>query len=127
MITITKAEVLTLLERAVNDKGAHYVDPQADFDNCSYVVEGKPGCIVGHVLFYAGAPIETLERWDRDVSALQGVVGRLEPDQDSVELGGVELERDALIALHEAQKVQDANGTWSNALAAAERYLEVNA
>lgn len=126
MITITKANVIELLERAVAEKGADYIDPSTEYDNCSYLntfddtSNDKPGCIVGHVLHYAGADADLLHRWDANVS---GLTSEQIVAADEFELEGVMLDLPAFTALMTAQNHQDKSETWGRALEAAKRVL----
>lgn len=124
MITITKANVIDLLEKAIAAKGADYVDPACEYDNCSYLAvsagNDKPGCIVGHVLHYAGADADLLHRWDANVS---GLTSEQIVAADEFELEGVMLDLPAFTALMTAQNHQDKSETWGRALEAAKRVL----
>lgn len=48
---IEAREALELLARAVKEKGADYVYPNVG-NGCTYVRDGLPSCIVGHVVNY---------------------------------------------------------------------------
>lgn len=58
-----KEEVLAALERAVEAKGADYVDPGSveAYGSCDYAKHGAPSCIVGHVFDYLGLDVTKLE------------------------------------------------------------------
>ena len=92
-------EVLEHLRAVVADKGADYVYTEA----CVYSLDGEPACIVGHVY----AHLELLHLVHRNA-----VAWTMFPDLISAE---------ARSALEAAQCVQDARGTWGEALAAAEQ------
>ncbi len=59
-------EALSLLKRAVAEKGAEYVYPDAERDvdsrQCNYFVGGKPSCIVGYAMSYVGIGQEDLTK-----------------------------------------------------------------
>lgn len=112
---IDKAKAIELLERAVAEKGADYVDPQAK-NVCAYVNDDgvTPSCIIGHAYFYAGATIAQLDEMDRQGS-IEGIVEHA---------GGegvlpVETTPEAIAAFMAAQDRQDAGNTWGCALQAA--------
>ena len=93
-------EVLEHLRAVVADKGDDYVYPES---SCAYSLDGEPACIVGHV--YARLGLLPLARRN-------AIAWRMFPDLISEK---------ARSALEAAQRVQDARGTWGEALAAAER------
>ena len=92
-------EVLEHLRAVVADEDAGYVYTGA----CVYSLYGEPACLVGHV--YARLGLLPLARRN-------AIAWRMFPDLISAE---------ARSALEAAQRVQDARGTWGEALAAAER------
>lgn len=121
---ITYDAVLGAMRAAVTEKGEDYLyrGPLSDKPTvCVYATEVdgelKPSCIVGHVLYRLGVPLESLFPYDaHDVFMLVGVLA-------------LDITRDALIALIRAQEVQDGavdsyytaeNHSWGNALRAAE-------
>ncbi|MGW3992207.1 hypothetical protein ACWEF6_01845 [Amycolatopsis sp. NPDC004772] len=109
---IDKPKAIELLERAVAEKGADYVDPGSQWGKggCRYVREDACGCIVGHAYFYAGATLEQLKGMDNH------------PDDPGVatlaydELLPVETTPDAVSAFEVAQRSQDRGESWGTAL-----------
>lgn len=113
-------EALELLERAVQEKGADYIDPSAVKANgCEYATDdGLPSCIVGHVFYYLGVdPSKVNNGSVRVVIDNGGIValsGEYIDDSPTFSYGAVSV-------LQEAQIVQDTKGTWGAALAEAKR------
>jgi hypothetical protein len=107
-----------LLDRAVQEKGGDYVDPDSGPNTgCVNVKRDEngelcPSCIVGHVFFYAGVSLQFLSDYCGDVSVLSKAVN--EHDE------GVKVTRDAAIILKVAQMHQDGGGTWLSAVDRAE-------
>lgn len=122
---VDAAKAIELLERAVKEKGAKYVDPNANTVGCQYADEkGQPLCIVGHVMSYldvdlrpvvTGGDFEDIERvWGWGVSAVElGYALGAAPHP------GVSLTDDAVWTLGRAQTIQDDGNTWGEALEAA--------
>ncbi len=59
-------DAVNLARRAVNEKGADYVYPDSERRPtiaggkqpvCRYMVDGKPSCIVGHIMVYIDHPV----------------------------------------------------------------------
>lgn len=102
-----------LLARAVEEKGADYVYPEAEKAQyliigdpvCSYFYEGKPSCIIGHVLSYLGR-----------TKASEG-------SNASTVLRGFGFTLGELAAAQSAQGAQDQGGTWGGALAVFDREM----
>lgn len=109
----TEQYVLRLMEEAVALKGADYVyehQPTNDPDalaptTCYYVWDNQPSCIVGHVLHAAGIPLEELARHEGGSAHI--VVAAVAPHDWDGLVGN---------ALNSAQAMQDAGGTWGEAL-----------
>lgn len=109
---IDKAKAIELLERAVAEKGADYVDPAALAPGgCVYTINGHPACIVGYAYFYAGATLGQLSR----LNAFGSIDGVLASD---VELP-IDTEIEAINAFAAAQEEQDSGWSWGVALEAA--------
>jgi hypothetical protein len=80
---------------------------------CRYEWQGSPSCLVGQALFRAGVPTEKLVEFDlRDLPAR------------SISSRGVGVTPEAAQVFQAAQTVQDADGTWGEALAAARATYE---
>lgn len=112
---IDKPKAIELLERAVAEKGADYVDPGSQFGRggCRYVRDDACGCIVGHAYFYAGATIDELKEMDANPD---------DPGVDSLawaEELPIETADEAVRAFSVAQVAQDRGKTWGEALEAA--------
>lgn len=103
MITLDKKTTVKLLKQSVKEKGKDYVY-EGNF--CAYVAHGKPSCLVGHVLFKAGA----------DLRGIKEGMGITELD---TERHGVHLTARARAILTVAQVAQDRRYTWGQALAEA--------
>lgn len=124
MTTVVDADkAIELLERAVEHKGADYIDPRASTLGCEYAdAAGQPLCIVGHVLSYLsvdlrpvvidGSYTQTEELWGTDVSATELDLG----DESKAPMGDVVFTSRAASVLGAAQEVQDGAGTWGDAL-----------
>lgn len=124
---LSKDNVIELLERAVEEKGADYVDPNAANHVCEYADEqGNPLCIVGHVLSYLGEPLKPTQQedfngglhttlWGTDMDASEVIIN---PSAFGVD------DYDVVAAvLSAAQRVQDHADTWGEALEAAKNRL----
>jgi hypothetical protein len=114
--TVDVDEALALLQRAVDEVGADYVDPIAAANgpgSCMYVYNtatwgGCGNCLIGKALTYLGV----------DVAGLISGVVMLAP-KGILRERGVDLTPDALPAWAAAQRAQDRSATWGQALAAA--------
>lgn len=127
MTTVVDADkAIELLERAVEEKGADYVDPDAATVGCNYAdAKGNPLCIVGHVVSYLGVDLrpvvlvdegyyEREELWGHGVSAIE-----LNYANDAAPHPGFSFTNEAIWALGRAQTMQDNGETWGEALEAA--------
>lgn len=123
MTTVTAEKAIELLERAVEAKGANYVDPGATSTGCTYADDqGQPRCIVGHVLSYLSVDLRPVEvegayshytnLWGEDFSAGELHLG----DEGKAPLGDVVFTIKAARVLEAAQARQDHGHTWSDAL-----------
>ena len=116
---ITKTEAKRLMREIVAKKGADFVFTST----CQYFHDnGRPACIVGHLLHALGVKRKDLatEGWDGGVCSLnegngvQEAVEHLFPNTDPV----------VIDALQVAQSLQDRQYTWGQALEAFERVLK---
>lgn len=110
---VDAALALELLDRAVAEKGADFVYERRAL-SCRYAHEGKPDCIVGHVLVYLGVPAERLtciEGMAFDMTILHHV---------EIEFG-LAFTSKAVMALSIAQSEQDSGTPWALAVAEARR------
>lgn len=108
-IVIDKSRALELLDQAVAEKGAEYVDPAVEIGRCNYVqVEGDgdlvPGCIVGYAMNNAGVPLHEL--------ALEGIVTEIDWERWC----DVKLSDGAASVLRRAQSMQDDGMQWGAAV-----------
>jgi hypothetical protein len=109
--TLGVADSLRLMEKVVNAKGEDYVYADGDADTkCTYSYEGQPSCLVGFVLFLAGATVAELAALDRD-----GSTSLVMLHYDGVL--PVRLTDDAAAVLQRAQEAQDSGRTWGTSLA----------
>lgn len=105
---ITMEEAVSLLKRAVEEKGEDHIAPRVYFDWAS----GKPVCIVGQILHYLGVEAVPLE-----TGSAYGAIRATFPDTSSL----------VKAVLYEAQVEQDSGRTWGTAVKRAfERYPECN-
>jgi hypothetical protein len=103
--TIDGPTALRLLREVVAEK-PDYVYERGDNDVCQYVRDGKPSCVVGHVLTRAGRPVDLLlQNNTMMVGYLGSTFGLDEP---------------ARVILMSAQDSQDQGQPWSRALLHAE-------
>lgn len=107
---LTTGEFLHTLREVVAEKGAGYVYPESEKDDtgsCRYRYEGKPSCIIGHVLDRLGFGVG--ESWEQTKASFV-----LRPLGASP---SVQRLADA------AQLAQDEGRSWGEALAEAERLV----
>lgn len=123
---IDAPEAIELLERAVQEKGEDYVDPNAAEEiGCEYGDNrGNPVCIVGHVFSYLGMnPDDVYSGGVRSTIQSEGVRSR---NYRFVE-GAPVFTDVAKNVLALAQDHQDQADTWGEALAEAKIYAGVSA
>lgn len=95
-----------------------------DSGECRYEQNGKPSCLVGHVLFRAGVESETLSYLDRvgvDAGQLCEQVSSWQ-DRDTRESVLLDMSREAARMLHKVQKMQDDGETWGECAEAARNW-----
>jgi len=117
---VTAEQALEALREVVATFGPDYVYKQAERGDpyseaavqCKYVENDGPSCIVGHVAFKLGVPLEKLKKWDYGEDQSITVVGEgvFDPAARSV--------------LAEAQQCQDLGEPWGKVLRLAELTLE---
>lgn len=122
-------EAVALLKRAVAEKGENYVYTRdAVYNSCQYVRDGKPSCIVGHVIGYASwDALEIVAEIERKRGSSWPAVD-LQIDSkphDLQELSSesytaipVRFTEAAAELLREVQLQQDNGESWGNALKA---------
>lgn len=118
---VNSATALAELEKVVtgNESFRYHGDKnREDWGTCKYLDhDGEPLCLVGHVAVNLGVDKNHLRRMDdlvKSASALSGDGHIPSPEGFEFTFGAVE-------ALRKAQMVQDQNGTWGEALAAAKK------
>jgi len=89
---------------------------------CKYVVDGKPSCLVAHILHRLGVPLDYLAV--REGVDATRVLGRCGPDAP-VDVTGLNISVSvrAANALSAAQSSQDAGHCWGSALARYESWM----
>lgn len=129
-------EALDLLEQVVAEQGADHQAPQYGVDEdskytmlipddqvdkdsgtCRYFTpEGKPSCIIGHVLHRLGVAPAELEPFEGSTSdtLFRGMASSMEDD------AVLEGTHEVSLVLRMAQSIQDRRGTWGEALQAAQ-------
>lgn len=135
MKELTYEQAVQYLNEAVQLKGEDYIyqhhsrlDDEGNEigPSCLYAHNGKPDCIVGHVLAKAGVPIELME-WSQATDESGGIQNPYSYDQAQSVL--YRLHRDGLLytgkatrkLLALAQSRQDQGSTWGQAVALAVR------
>lgn len=105
---------MSLLERAVAEKGEDYIYDRYEMGSCAYFVGGKPACIVGHVFHYKGMTAEQFKRLaDEDGYPNTARVRVL------AETGLIDTDDSTLRLLDLVQLAQDDGNTWGVSLAEA--------
>lgn len=122
MIELTYTTAVEILDGLVEEFGDDYVYPRGENGKCDYVRDGKPSCIVGHVLAKVGVPIERLEVADAGVfgcgvSAF-GLLSALHAEYVLRFDGSVRN------LLTEAQCRQDGSAPWGEAVKQAKFYTQ---
>lgn len=129
-ITLTKEQVTDILSDLVADYGEDYVyDQEANYGTgqlCVYTDGDKPSCIVGHVLFRAGTPMNVLKAIDYG-GVIDGYgqlhTGSLSDTniwEDEVQhwlnANGIVLTEAAIDILGRVQRMQDDGVPWGKAV-----------
>lgn len=110
-MTYTNEQVIAAIKKAVEAKGQDYVYPRGLGGRCDYSRDGEPSCIVGHVFNYLDTELfEKVVRSERHLG--------FSPQLLAIESIREDLTSAQLHALRKAQSIQDAGGTWGEALAA---------
>lgn len=113
MRTITKTDVLETLHAVVTEHSGN-TKRECFYINRDSNNNPVPWCIAGCALVRWGAPLAALERaegWDIDDMARRG--------WNTFFNGDLVLTQAATSILYSAQRVQDRNGTWAEAVTAA--------
>lgn len=67
-MSLTKKQYESLVESVVAAKGA---------GSCQYVIDGKPGCVIGQYASRCGVSIKSLKAWDaKDENGIIAVLAR---------------------------------------------------
>lgn len=124
---IDKNIVAELLNKAVEAKGADYVDPASinDSRSCSYVTfDGQPSCIVGHVLHYLDVDLSdfhTAGSVDMIIDIPRDYENELTGQPGTLRTGhgkpvDIEFTPEAFLILTKAQEEQDGGAKWGPAV-----------
>lgn len=113
--TITENKALDAMRKAVESESPDFIYNSRYVNGCFYVSRGEPACIVGRALHSIGVPIETLSAMDVGMDGTITHPGTVEVLKDA----GFLPTTAALAVMRRAQAVQDAGGTWGEAMAAA--------
>lgn len=101
-------DALRHMRDVVDEIGSDYID-----NNCLYVVDNAPSCIVGHVLHRMGFPLAELEEYNDDrVCIISPIL---------IDMG---INPHTINVLDEAQCLQDEGKTWGEALNTAIEYAK---
>jgi hypothetical protein len=101
-----------LLDEALAKRGEDFVYDRVSYgDQCVYVYDGQPACLVGEVLFLAGVPVEWME-YNNSGNA-DDILGKLESQR------GVQVPQAVKDALRSAQSQQDKGQPWDKSVKAA--------
>lgn len=109
-IRFTDEQVMTTLRAVVAERPDYVYEEIAGDDSCLYVHNGAPSCLVGHVLFRLGLPLDVLSENEGG-----------SPGMSVREFG---ISHRAADVLDIAQARQDVGESWGDALAAAEGVWE---
>lgn len=105
---------MSLLERAVAEKGADYVYERDEVGRCAYFnQDGSPSCLVGHILHYKGVTIDDLKdsrAWREDGMNANASVAAL------IDSGVLDAPYSAATLLRNAQINQDSGFEWGRAV-----------
>lgn len=95
------------LYSVVEEKGEDYC---YEYENCQYIVDSCPACLIGAALAKAGHTQEEILSWD-------GVIAISGPNGESANVKMLRMGYDVDIAhaARKAQYVQDERGTWGEA------------
>lgn len=117
---IATATVTATIKAVVEEYGEGYVYPPAKAgDNCRYVIDDKPSCLVGVVLARLGVPITHLKAGDASECNSGATADDLIPRLQWAGVVNFEEPRKVAHALRQAQYAQDVAYSWGIAL---ERY-----
>lgn len=127
MRTIDTTEALTLLNRAVEEKGKDFIyeDQTGSLSQCAYFHGDEPGCIVGHVMSYVGVKPEHLVHQEENFNR-GATIDSPDLAKALAENADIEFTDDAKWALLQAQCDQDRGAIWGDALASAEVWASEN-
>lgn len=114
---IATATVTATLKAVVGEYGEGYVYPPAKAgDNCRYVIDDKPSCLVGVVLARLGVPITHLKAGDASKGHFGATADDLIPQLRQAGVINFEEPDRVTYALRQAQYGQDLGYSWGIAL-----------
>jgi hypothetical protein len=122
MIELNYATTVEILDGLVEEFGSDHVYVKGAYGKCDYVRDGKPSCIVGHVLAKVGVPIERLEAADKYVFG--GGVSARSLLRDLKEDGVLQCDESVRALLSEAQSAQDSLTPWGDSVRLAKHYSQ---
>jgi hypothetical protein len=109
--TIDLAEARALAEKAVSVKGGDYIyDEDAEDGECSYIIDGRPSCIVGHILVDLGYSPEQIHEFEG-----HSAVSAIDALEENSSLP-IEFSIDAKSYLERVQDRQDMKVPWGEAI-----------
>lgn len=118
-IELTYDRAVELLDRAVAEKGEEYVyEIPYSPGECAYFHDERPGCIVGHVLAYAGLERDDLRGRESLTfpGALRGDLNVMAGPDSLAEYGVLSADDRTVTLLAEAQSKQDEGTPWYDAV-----------
>lgn len=113
-IELNANNVTEALKAAVALNGEDYVYPAESGGRCDYVRDGKPSCIVGHVLVGAGVEMWRLEAADNNFGGAGTPANDLLRQLEDEEV--LTYNAEALALLTKAQREQDLERPWGESL-----------
>jgi hypothetical protein len=126
--TVTREKAIELLEHAVQLKGEDYVDENKPGGQCQYFTNGKPSCIIGHVLADLGVEPGFDNQEFPDLVDAEDKIESYEPEYDTEDYYNnfttakftnkkdLIFTSEAVRILRTAQEIQDEGGNWGSAL-----------
>lgn len=120
MIDLTFDEAVSLIQRAIDEKGADYVygkDERSMRGKCQYFNGDKPSCIVGYVLFYKGVTRDDLSFWANENRSAKSLCADVPPMYRDEETQMIKTDEQTAEFLNWVQDYQDNGVSWGEAFA----------